>query len=97
MRQKLILVDLDGTLCDGVCWTPDQCQDAKPIQVVIDKVNDLYEENFIVIYTARRDDLIPASLEWLRRNGVHFHAFSNNKVPADVYIDDRSVHPKQFF
>lgn len=93
MRRKLILVDLDGTLCTGVSWTPKGCREAKPVQRVVDAVNKLHLSNFIVIYTARRDGLIPASLEWLRRNGIHFHAFSNIKCAADVYIDDRAVHP----
>ena len=97
MKQRIVLVDLDGTLCEEVCWTKQGCKEAKPVQRVIDRVNELYKLNFVVIYTARRDGLIPASLEWLRRNGVHFHAFSNIKCPADYYLDDRSLRPDEDF
>lgn len=89
MRAKLILVDLDGTLCTGECWSPEECMKAQPIKENIDKVNELSKGNFIIIWTARRDHLIEASIKWLRQNGVKFDAISNNKAPADIYIDDK--------
>lgn len=89
LRAKIILVDLDGTLCEGECWSPEECLRVKPLQKNIEKVNKLAKGNFIVIWTARRDHLIEASIKWLRRNGVMFDAISNNKAPADCYIDDK--------
>jgi uncharacterized HAD superfamily protein len=94
MRCKVILVDLDGTLCTGICWTAKDCGKAIPRQDIIDRVNRLYRENFIVIFTARRDHLIPATLKWLRMNNVQFHAFSNFKCTGDCYIDDKAVKPE---
>jgi len=91
MKKKVILVDMDGVLCQGESWTPEDCLKAEPLQVNIQKVNKLSKLNFIVVWTARRDDLIPATLKWLRRNDVVFHAVSNNKSPADVYIDDKLI------
>jgi len=89
---KVIAVDLDGVLCKGECWNNKQCRKAKPIQKNIDKVNELHKTNFIIIYTARRDYLIPVTLRWLRLNGVEFQAISNKKMAADLYYDDKMLN-----
>jgi len=81
-------IDLDGTLCRGEVYTPKQCLKAKPIIRNINKVNEMYKRKFIVIFTARRDFVVQATFEWLRRNNVMYHAFSNHKMPADKYYDD---------
>jgi len=94
-RRRVICVDLDGTLADGVSWTPEECLGAKPNEELIEQINELYEENFIVLYTARRDHLIPATLEWCRRNNVQWHAWSNKKIGAEYYLDDRSLRPEE--
>lgn len=92
----VILVDVDGTLCEEVCYTPETCRTATPRLDVIERVNQLYERNFIVIYTARRDHLIPATLEWLRGAGVHFHSISNFKIPCELLVDDKAMTPEAF-
>jgi uncharacterized HAD superfamily protein len=92
----VILVDVDGTLCRETCWTPHQCSTATPRPEVIERVNKLYERHFICIYTARRDYLIPATLEWLNRVGVRYHSISNFKVPCEVLIDDRAMNVEDF-
>jgi hypothetical protein len=38
--------------------------------------------------------MLEATLKWLRRNGVIFHAISNNKTPCDVMIDDKAINPE---
>ena len=91
----MYMVDMDGTLCEEICFTVEKCLTATPKKAVIEKVNKLYEENFITIYTARRDQLIEATLTWLRANGVRFHTISNQKIPADYYIDDRAMRPDE--
>ncbi len=88
--MKIILIDIDGTLCRGDSWTPEECLNAKPIEENIAKVNELHKYNYIILYTARRDYLLPATLEWLRRNNVQFQAISNKKASAHVYIDNRA-------
>jgi len=93
---KVILVDIDGVLAMGEAWTPEECLKAKPNLKVIEKLRNLHLTGFIVIYTARRDCLIPVTLEWLRRNNVPFHAFSNNKTPCDLLIDDKAVNINDF-
>ena len=94
ITKQVICVDLDGTLCNGEAWTEEDCLLATPRTDIIEKVNALYQRNFIVLYTARRDFLIPASLEWLRKNNVRYHAWSNIKIPATKYIDDKFFSPE---
>lgn len=93
----ILMIDLDGTLTHDHCWTLEECEKAEPRQEVINKVNEVYLTNFIVIYTARRDENIPATLKWLRKNGVMYHAISNIKIPTDVgYVDDKNITIDQF-
>lgn len=89
---KNIGIDFDGSLCKEVCWTETQVLNATPRKEFIEHVNRLFATNFIVIYTARKDHLLPTSLEWLRRNGVKYHAISNIKIPLEFYVDDKAVH-----
>ena len=94
-KLKVICVDLDGTLCQGEVWTEEDCLRAKPIEKNIKETNRLFQRHFIVIYTSRRDNLIPATLEWLRRNNVRYMAISNNKCSADIYIDNKNLRPEE--
>lgn len=94
-RCKTIGVDCDGTLCKESCWTPEEVLKATPRKEVIEKVNKLAESNFIVIYTARREHLIPATLQWLRKHGVNFNAISIDKTPCDWYVDDCAIRPEE--
>lgn len=95
LKDKVIGVDLDGTLSMDHCWTPEECLRAKVNGNIADWVHEMYQKNFIVIYTARRDENIPATLEWLRRNNIRYHAISNNKTPLDVLVDDVAIHPTE--
>ncbi len=89
---KIIAVDMDGTLCKEVCWTVEDCNNATPNDQMINTINELSKIHHIVVYTARKDSLIPATLQWLRRFEVKFNAISNTKMAADVYIDDKAIH-----
>lgn len=69
------------------------CRDATPVPHVIEIVKKAYAQEFVVIYTARQDDLIYETIKWLKRHDVPFHAISNIKMPADLYLDDKSINP----
>lgn len=94
MRRR-IGVDLDNTLCVGRHYdNTKQARIAKPIQKMIDYVNELYKNDFIIIYTARQNWLMSETFDWLDRNGVKYHAVSNRKTPFDLVIDDTNYFPK---
>ena len=87
-------VDIDETLTNESCWTREQVLSATPNTKIIQLVNDLYfEGHTIILYTCRGDSVIPATRCWLKEQGVKYHALNNNKLWADYYLDDRSVHP----
>jgi len=90
-KPKVMAFDMDGTICKGTAWTPEEVNAMIPNEEIIKEVNRLYSNNFIIIYTARQDWLVENTIKWLRLNGVNFHAISNNKIPADYYIDDKMV------
>lgn len=98
MKNKLIAVDLDGTLTKKDCWTEDDCINAEPRLDIIEKIRKLYYDmNHIIIYTARPETHRNATEYWLRKNGVAYHAIvmGNNKMGSDIYIDDRAVRPEE--
>lgn len=92
---RVIAIDMDGVLCTGDCYTEEECLNAVPNKKVIELVRRLHLKNFIFIHTARRDNLIPATLQWLRKNNIPFQAISNNKSCADIYIEDRAIRPDE--
>lgn len=97
-KDKLIAVDLDGTLCIGNCWTEEECLFAKPILERIDKVNKMYTGGgHIIIYTARPEWFRFATEYWLNKHNVRRHALvmCPNKMGADYYIDDKAIKPEE--
>jgi uncharacterized HAD superfamily protein len=91
----VIAVDVDGTLTKEICWTEDDCLKATPRQTVIDRVNELSATSFIIIHTARRNKLYNATIKWLDAHGVCYHAIRMEKMPADIYVDDKSILPEK--
>jgi uncharacterized HAD superfamily protein len=96
MKQKIYCIDMDGTLTKEICFTEKECDKATPVQKMIDKVAEIYRGNWVIIYTARVDELIPATIKWLRKHNVRYHAISNQKIPADLYVDDKAIFVKDF-
>jgi len=92
-------IDIDGTICTK---TEDSTyKNAKPRQLVIDKINRLYDEgNHIKIFTARGGttgkDWTKLTTEQLRKWGVKYHSLITGKPAADFYIDDKGLNPGEF-
>lgn len=88
MKPKVIAVDFDGTLTTGTSWTEEDCLNAEPRLDVIEKLNELSKTNFIIIYTARREHLYHASMSWIRKHNVQYHATNfGTKMPCDQLLD----------
>jgi capsule biosynthesis phosphatase len=107
-EQRLLVIDLDGTLCEQTAGG-DAYWDAKPKQEVIDKVNQLFDEGWhITIYTARgmrtcKNDVERVNslyrkktIDWLIKNGVWFSDLIMGKPAGDIYVDDRGMRPDEF-
>lgn len=94
-KPYVVGIDLDGTLCKGEAWTEEEVLNAEPNTELIKMVNEKFRHCLIIIWTARSDELIPASLKWLRKHGVNFRAISNLKMGADLYVDDKTLRPNE--
>jgi arabinogalactan endo-1,4-beta-galactosidase len=86
---RVIAIDCDGFLTNETCWTEEEMREATPRTAAIKKVNELFKANFIIIHTARRNEFYQVTIDWLTKNGVRFHAIRMEKMPADLYYDDR--------
>lgn len=94
--NKLIAVDLDGTLSLGEFrweWEPT------PIKERIDYINSLYIKGaHIVIYTARSPEHFTNTFAWLIKHWVKHHWINMQHKPwSDLYIDDKSLHINDVF
>lgn len=92
--RNILAYDMDGSLCKEICWTKEECLKATPNKELIEDLNNHYNDSITIIYTARRDELIGETITWLRNNGVHYWAINNQKMPADLYYDDKCINVK---
>lgn len=89
-------VDIDGTLCN--LRRDLQYEHCQPITAHIDIVNHLFDKgNRVILYTGRGEDKRQKTVLWLKENNVNYHELVMGKPVADVYIDDLSVTPEDFF
>ena len=93
---KVLVVDVDGTLTEEICWTEEECQNATPNQKMIDKLRELYFQYYIVIGTARRVELATATIKWLYKHDVPFNAIDFRKTAGDLYVDDKCLPIDEF-
>lgn len=91
--NKIIAVDMDGTLCEGEFWGEG---DPEPIPEMIERVRKWYHKGaHIIIYTARFTHHYPATHAWLIKHGVPFHGITMQMKPgADCYLDDKALNPE---
>lgn len=90
--------DIDGTLCEQ---EPTDYTLSRPFQPRIDKVNSLFAQGHrILLFTARGSQ---SGIDWrestvvqLNRWGLRYHELILGKPHADVYVDDKAVHPDYF-
>lgn len=92
IKDKVFCIDIDGTLCtEG-----SEYKYAKPIKKVISKINSLYPDNSIILYTARGAN---SGYNWrtltekqLSEWGVKYHNLIMGKPYADYYIDNKAIN-----
>ena len=86
--------DLDGTIC-----TTNETHDyssAIPIDGMIEKINELYKNNYIKIFTARG---ATSGIDWseltkkqIHEWGIKHHELILNKKPSyDIFVDDKAI------
>ena len=92
IKNKIFCIDIDGTLCtEGTKY-----ENVQPIQKVIDKINHLYENNTIILHTARGAssgyNWKPLTEKQLNQWGVKYHNLIMGKPYADYYIDNKAIN-----
>ena len=87
--MKRILIELDGTICDERP-TFEKCL-SKPIKKSKKTINKLYQDNFIIIYTARSWNEYKMTKQWLKKHKIKHHLLMCGKPVYDIWIDDRAI------
>ena len=101
--KRVFIIDIDGTLCEDIPnERPLDMVDAKEVAGAKDWLNELYEAgNFICLFTARTDDLVDVTLNWLSEHGFKYHQIIFGK-PRRVgyegyfYVDNARVQAATF-
>lgn len=110
-KDKVLVVDIDGTLCD-IKATNENYIDVAPEPQIVERLRKMHAEGWRIILSSSRgmrsnDGNIgqinkvvgPVVLEWLKRHDIPFDEIYFGKPwpgKEGFYIDDRSIRPREF-
>lgn len=110
-KDKVLVVDIDGTLCD-IKATNENYIDVAPEPQIVARLRIMHAEGWRIILSSSRgmrsnDGNIgqinkivgPVVLEWLERHNIPFDEIYFGKPwpgKEGFYIDDRSIRPREF-
>jgi len=100
ITNKKICFDIDGVICKTI---KNKYRKSKPIKKAISKINNLYKNNTIILFTARymgrsneriflakkRAKIITE--KQLKKWGVNYDKLIFGKPSFDYVIDDKSI------
>ena len=90
--------DIDGTICTDTKGDYPKCE---PYEDVIKKINELYHQHTIILFTARGTtscrDLYDFTKEQVESWGVKFHTLILGKPHFDLLIDDKVINNKDWY
>ena len=100
-----IAVDFDSTLAEETIGTSHDS--ILPNIPLIERLIELKQEgHYIILWTCREGDWLQDAVDFCKGYGLEFDAVNENiqgktyrdtrKIVADMYIDDRGIHPKDF-
>jgi len=107
MYKKIIAFDLDDVICkrDTDEASVEKYKQCKPINNMINIVNECYDQGYeIIIYTARGmkifdgnkekiyNELYDITYNHLIEWGIKFHKLIMGKINYDLLIDDKAVN-----
>jgi hypothetical protein len=97
-KQKLFLIDIDGTICDDIRnEEPELYPTANVFPRALEIINKWYDEgNVITFFTARESKDRDVTEEWLNKHGFKYHGLVMDKPRIQdeqeyVWIDNRKV------
>lgn len=104
-KYHTFVIDIDDT----ICYTYNRdFENSEPNQLVIDKINELYDKGWkIVLFTARGakscktvEDRIKKYKDiterWLQKHNVKYNELVFGKMNADYYVDDKNMSIEEF-
>lgn len=104
-KYHTLVIDIDDTI--SFTYNRD-FDNSVPNQLVIDRINELYDEGWnIILYTARGGKSCKTLEEkeakyrlitekWLLKNNVKYHSLMFGKPNADYYVDDKNISIDEF-
>ena len=106
--MKTFYIDIDGTICEEYGSDGEEIRPIiirLPYKDRIEYVNQLYDEgHYIIYFTARgrksdRGEFYyrPITEQQLGDWGCKYHELVFKPHDIDIFVDDRSTHPDQFF
>jgi len=97
-KQKLFLIDIDGTICDDIMNEDSHLYpDANVYPKALEIINKWYDEgNVITFFTARETKDREVTVQWLDKHGFKYHGLVMDKPRIQdeqeyVWIDNRKV------
>jgi len=97
-KQKLFLIDIDGTICDDIMNEDSHLYpDANVYPKALEIINKWYDEgNVITFFTARETKDREVTIQWLDKHGFKYHGLVMDKPRIQdeqeyVWIDNRKV------
>jgi capsule biosynthesis phosphatase len=109
--EKVIVIDVDGTLADR-CGPGQSYAEVSAVPSVVQKIRGLKDRGYwIILYTSRNmrtyDGNIgrimrhtaPILVEWLARNEIPYDELHFGKPWCGhdgFYVDDRAIRPREF-
>ena len=98
VKQKLFLIDIDGTICDDIRNEDSHLYPtANVFPKALDIINKWYNEgNVITFFTARESKDRLVTEEWLNKHGFKYHGLVMDKPRINdhqeyVWIDNKKV------
>lgn len=103
MEKYILLIDIDGTICEDIKNEDSHLYySAKPIEGARERCNAWYKEGAqIHFFTARESKDREVTELWLRREGFQYHSLVMDKPRIKegeeyIWIDNRKVRAVTF-
>ena len=98
VKQKLFLIDIDGTICDDIRNEDSHLYPtANVFPRALEIINKWYDEgNVITFFTARESKDREVTIQWLDKHGFKYHGLVMDKPRINdeqeyVWIDNKKV------
>jgi len=89
------VVDIDNTILYS-CLNDGEYKVTGQNEKLIKRLNALYENNTIIMFTGRHWNHLQLTLSQLTEAGIKYHSLVLGKPVGDYYIDDKGILPEKF-